>query len=360
MRPGSVFSEAGRNLATGTSRALLFALFLAAVTSGLAIMDARSVIGTERAAETFASSGASVQVLVAQHTTDPAACDRLRAVTGIRAAGALREADALVLRSMISNPVTAYAVTPGFIEVLGGSQASPAGVWLPAPLAQALAVRPGQQLATTAGTLTVAGVYAYPDDGRDSRLAYAALLPQPATGAFDECWADIWPVSRATNDQLYAAITVDTTSTDPVSIRQLNPALGTAFSGRDEFGARPTRWALPACALAGLVAGLLAVRLRRLEIAGALHLGESRRALLGSLLIETLTWSLAALIIADGALVFGVALASGGSLSHADLLDVYLVDARAPAGAAAGAVAGAVLALLTIREKHLFKYFRNR
>lgn len=355
MRLRSILSEAYRNIVTGTTRALLLGMFLAAISAGLATADARSIIDMEKKAADFVSSGASVRVMVARETTDAAACERLGAVSGVRSAGALKEADAVVFRTMIANPIQAYAVTPGLIEVLGGDAATPAGAWIPAQLAATLGVRPGQEMATTAGTLTVAGVYDYPDDGRDSRLNYAALLPQPATGTFDECWADIWPLSEARDDLLYSALAVDTSSTDPVNIGQLNTSLGTRFDGVREFAGRPTRYALHGCVLAGLMLGFVAIRMRRLEIAGALHLAQSRRALLATLLIETAAWSFIAVVLAACALVFGVIL-----WNPADPLSVYMIDIRGPAAAALAALIGAVLALFTIREKHLFGYFKNR
>jgi hypothetical protein len=303
----------------------------------------------------FVSSGASVRVMVARQTTDAAACERLRTISGVRSAGALKEADAVVLRAMIANPIPAYAVTPGLIEVLGGNAATIAGAWIPAQLAKTLGVKPGQELVTTAGTLSVAGIYNYPDDGRDSRLNYAALLPQPATGTFDECWADVWPFSKTRDRLLYSALTVDTSSTDPVSIGQLNTSRGTQFDGVGEFAGRPTRLALPGCVLAGLMLGFVAIRMRRLEIAGALHLGESRRSLLATLLIETAVWSFIALVLAACILVFGVTLRNPG-----ESLDVYLIDIRGPVAAALATLMGAVLASFTIQEKHLFGYFKNR
>ncbi|GAA3747148.1 hypothetical protein GCM10022225_33660 [Plantactinospora mayteni] len=355
MRARSIASEAYRNLASGTTRALLLAIALATVGAGLAIADARSVVTMERRAAEFVSSGASVRVMVARKTTDAAACERLGGIPGVRSAGALRETEPVVLRAMAGNPIQAYAVTPGLIEVLGGVPAASAGAWLPAQLAETLGVRPGAELATGGGTLTVAGVYHYPDDGRDSRLHHAALLPQPAAGTFDECWADIWPFSEARDSLLHTAFTVDAGSSDPVTIGQLNTRLGTRFDGLGEFAGRPTRYAPHGCALAGLVLGFLAVRMRRLEIAGALHLGQSRRSLLATHLIETAAWSSAALLLAAAALVFGVVLGD-----TADPGSVYLIDIRGPVAATLAAHAGAVLALATIRERHLFGYFKNR
>jgi hypothetical protein len=355
LRLRSILSEAARNIASGTTRALLFGVVLAAVNSGLAIADARSVVDIEQRAAGFVSAGASVRKMVAKKSTDPAACERLGDVQGIRSAGALREADAIVLRTMRASAIPAYAVSPGFLKVLGGTSEAPAGVWLPSDLADTLAVRPGQTMATTVGPLTVAGVFDYPDDGRDSRLAWAVLLPQPATGLFDECWAEVWPLSDSRKALLHAALKVDTVSTDPVEIGQLNTSLGTVFDSLGLFGDRPTRFVVPGCALAGLLLGWAAIRLRRLEIAGALHLGQSRRALLATLVLETFAWSVLAFVLSAAALLTAVHL-----MGAADALDIYLIDIRGPAAAGAATLIGAVLATFRIREKHLFAYFKDR
>ena len=354
MRARSILSEAYRNVVSGTTRALLLGILLAGITAGLALADVRSILALEGDAADFASSGASVRVLVAHSTTDGAACEQLGEVPGVRSAGALKEADAVVLRTMNANPIPAYAVTPGLIGVLGGRPGG-TGAWISTQLAKTLSVRVGQDLVTTTGTLTVAGVFDYPDDGRDSRLGYAALLPQPAAGGFDECWADVWPLSKARETLLYSALTVDTSSTDPVTIGQLNTSRGKQFDGVGRFGSRATRFALPGCAVAGLLLGFVAVRLRRLELAGALHLGESRRALLATLLIETAVWAILALALAAGVLAFGV------TQGHPpDPLQIFLIDIRGPAAAALATLPGALVASFTVREKHLFAYFKNR
>ncbi|WP_322759658.1 hypothetical protein [Frankia sp. Cr2] len=355
MRLRSILSEAYRNIVTGTTRALLLGIFLAAISAGLAIVDARSIIDIEQKADDFVSSGGSVRVMVARESIDAAACERLSAISGVRSAGALKETDAVVLRVMIANPIPAYVVTPGLIEVLGGNAATRAGAWLPAQLAKTLGVQPGQELVTTAGTLSVAGIYDYPDDGRDSRLNYAALLPQLATGVFDECWAEVWPLSKTRDHLLYSALTVDVSSTDPVIIGQLNTSRGTQFDGVGAFTGRPTRYGLAGCGLAGLILGFVAIRMRRLEIAAALHLGESRCALLASLLIETAVWSFSAFILAACALVFGVI-----PRNTAASMNVYIIDICGPAAAALTALVGTVLASFTIQEKYLFGYFKSR
>ncbi|SEG82500.1 hypothetical protein SAMN04489712_11535 [Thermomonospora echinospora] len=355
MRARSVLTEASRNLATGTTRAALFGLALAVLAGGLAIADARSVMDLRRRAGDFVASGATVQVLVARNTTDAASCEGLSRVTGVRAAGALREADPVVLRAMSANPIPAFAVTPGLVRLLGGDPGARAGAWLPEELARTLRVTAGSTLATTAGTLTVAGTYAHPDDGRDGRLAYAVLLPRLPQGIFDECWVDTRPVSPSAKRTMYAAVKVDGESTEPVNMEQLNAGMGLEFDGAAQFSARATRHALPACAVAGFVLGFAAVRRRRLELAGALHIGMPARAIMTMTLAETAAWALAAFALAAFALVAVVVTGT-----PVDGRQIYLIDVRGPAAAAVAALAGAACAALTIRERQLFRYFKDR
>lgn len=355
MRPRLVLSEAYRNLVTGTTRAWLLGMMLAMVCSAAAIADARTIIGLERKAADFRTSAASMRVLVARGATDVATCDRLGSIDGIRAAGALAETDAVVLRGMVANPIPAYRVSPGFLAVLGGRAGAAEGAWIPADLARTLAVRPGQRLPTMTGTLQLAGVYDYPDDGRDRRLAYAVLLPQPVRGLADECWADVWPVSTDRDRLLYSALAVHVQSTEPVTIGQVNTSRGSGFDGVSEFTDRVTRFAGPGCVLAGLLLGLVSVRLRRLEIAAALHLGESRAALLATLFLETAAWAVFALALAAAVLVLAAWLWSGSARPG-----LFLLDIRGPVAGSLAALAGAWLALLRIREKHLFGYFKER
>ncbi|GAB3277924.1 hypothetical protein GCM10027589_03850 [Actinocorallia lasiicapitis] len=357
MRIRAIVSEAWRNTLAGTSGAVLFGLALAFVVGALACTDARSVIDLQKRADAFAASGASVQALVAKKQTDAVYCEALSRIAGIRASGALRPADPVVLRAMVANAIPAYAVTPGFVALLASGDSARPGVWLPEQLAATLKVKAGGQLVTTAGTLTVAGTYRYPDDGRDSRLAYAVLLPQPVTGTFDECWADVWPSSPSAEGLLYAAVKVDGSdeSGEPVNQGQLNPSLGTAFDGAAEFAARPSRLALPACAIVGFVLGFGAVRRRRLELAGALHIGMPKHAILAMTLLETAVWAVAGAFLGGCALVFATSLGN-----PADALDLFLIDLRGPLAAVFTAVAGAAAAATTVREKHLFRYFKDR
>jgi hypothetical protein len=72
-------------------------------------------------------------------------------------------------------------------------------------------------------------------------------------------------------------------------------------------------------------------------------------------LIETAAWALAAFALTAFALAVTVVMGT-----PVDVWQIYLIDVRGPAAAAVAAPAGAVCAALTIRERHLFRYFKDR
>jgi hypothetical protein len=355
MRAAAVLSEALRNLATGTTRAAVLGLAACAVTAGPAAADARYVVALERQAAEFVAAGASVRTLVAEGMTDGAACEGLAGEGPIRSSGALRAADPVPLRAMPGDPLPAFEVTPGLARVLGVDAAAAEGVWLPRELADTLGAEAGTRLPADEGTLTVAGVYAYPDDGRDRRLGYAVLVPRGAAAVYDECWAEVWPVSPSADELIATAADVVADPATTVSVRQLNSTLGRTFDGAERFASRPTRYAAPACAALGAALGFIAVRTRRLEYAGALHCGVSRGALLAMVLIETAAWAGAALAVGAAVLV-----AAAWTGHPGDPAATYLAALRGPAAALPAALLGACAALALIRERHLFRYFKGR
>ncbi|MEU0488107.1 hypothetical protein ABZ249_02685 [Nocardiopsis sp. NPDC006139] len=355
MNVRELIGEVRRNLGTGTTRAALFALALAAVVGALAVADARAIVGLHQRSAEFTAAGASVRVLNVAGNVAGSACDALTGVPGIGASGALAEDGSLRLAAMPDNPLPAYRVTPGMASVLGVRAEAASGVWVSTGTAETLGVGPGQRLETDSGTVTLAGVFDYPDDGRDSRLGYAVLVPEPAAGVFDQCWADVRPPTEEADELLRWAVRPGADPSLSVTLGQLNTSLGATFDGAAAFAERPTRFAPPAAALAGLVLGFVAVRLRRLELAGALHVGVSRRALLAGTALETAVWSLAGLALAGCALVVAAHVGN-----PADPWDTVLIDVRGPVAAVLAALVGAAAATALVREEHLFRYFKDR
>ena len=355
MKARELFVEVRRNLSTGTARAALFALAFAAVVGSLAVADTRTVVGLHRKAFEFTSSGASVRVLSSEGNVDGRACESLSGLSGIATAGALREDGHLVLTAMPDNPIPTYTASPGLSGVLGLPTEPVSGVWISEHTAELLGVGLDQEMHTNVGPMTVAGIFAYPEDGRDSRLRHAVVVPESATNDYDQCWADTRPPTDTIDDLVMWALRSGTEPSSSVTVAQLNTTLGSEFDGATAFTERITRWAAPTAAVAGAVLGFTAVRLRRLEWAGALHVGVSRRALLGTVALETAVWAPAGLALALCALVVA---AHVGNPAHA--WDTVAVTVPGVVAATLTAQVGALTAASLVRESHLFRYFKDR
>ncbi len=360
LRLSAIAGEAIRNLAAGVSRATAFALALFAVGAGLSLAEVAEVQGIIGSAHEYQSAGASILTLTAPGAIDGDACDALSAVPGVRAAGAIRvSADDLAVAALPRGPIPAFEVSGGLValfEAGSGAGARP-GVYLSHDAAETLGVGTGDRLDLSTGIAFVEGIYEYPDDGRRPGYRYAALVPKPATAPFDECWLDAWPQSQQYESLLRTAA-LPAGGDDPQNapaLSQLNTRLGAEFGGRRAFDERISRFAPAAAALGAFVLGYLFVRIRRLELASAMHSGVAKSALLTIVLIECAAWIVASMLLASPVLVWQVSAADA-----TDIAALALLAVRAPLSAAAAAVAGAVTAVGLTRERHLFAYFKNR
>jgi hypothetical protein len=359
MRLPEILSEAGRNLATGTSRALTLTLILAAAATALGLADGGAVRRVLADAAQFRASGASTVVLSAEGGINGAACERLSGIDGIVHAGAIRDVPVeLVLAALPDAPVPLKEVTPGFRDVLGVTPGKPesTGVLIPEQLSVILARGPGERLGTSAGLVAVAGVYSYPADGRSPELEYAMVTAVPAhgQGPFDQCWAEVWPTSQ-TSQLLRLSLDSSVPPDTDITLSQLNPTLGAELDGTERFSSRATSRAALLSVLVGVLLGYLTVRLRRLELASARHAGIPAGAQLLQLTVETSAWTTAAVVITSPLLLYQAL-----KVDHAAQLAVFWLELRCPLGAAAGAVLGAAVATALTREHHLFRYFKER
>ena len=362
MRARSVASEAARNLATGTTRAAALALAFAAVVGALAYADVRAAVDVLRGAAEYRASGSSVQVLEVPQGIDGARCHALGEATGVVAAGALRQGDPLTALAMPSAQVTVWEATPGLVDLLadvGGDVAATtgghraAGVWYSRDLAETLGARPGRDTATTTGTAVTAGVYSWPDDGRARTLGYAALAPVAPMGVFDQCWVQVWPADVDTAAVVYLAM--DPAKADQATVSRLNAAYGATYDAPGLLARRPTALAPVAAAIVGLVLGYLAVRTRRLELAAALHARVPKPHLAWQQVLEAAAWVAAGVAIAAAAVAYA---ARTGNPDPSDW--AFLLGARTLAAGAATTVLGTLAGVATTRERHLFRYFKNR
>ena len=208
---------------------------------------------------------------------------------------------------------------------------------------------------TEQGTMSVAGVFDWPNDGRDTRFAYAFLVPVSASnGTFDECWVRQWPQSGQTGDLLFSTL-VASGSLSNAGVTQVNKSFDSHYDAQASYGQRMTRW-MPWLGLAvGLMFGAFSVRRRRLEYAGALHSGQSKGAQLLGIAVETLIWS--GLACASSVALLG---AYCVRMSSADAMTVWLGAVRAPCAIFAGVMVSSVLVGMTIRETQLFRFFKQR
>ena len=367
MRASSVLSEAGRNLRSGTTRALLLAVVHVALIGALAVVDVMSVVGVLRGAQDYREAGASVHTLAQRSPDiDGTRCEAVASAAGVTAAGAIRSAGDKRALAIPSTQFTLWEVSPAFLDVLAagpsrataevdsdGSAAS--GIWLSADLAEALGAQAGSTVATTEGDARVAGVYAWPSDGRDRGLGYAALAPVPAAGSFTACWAETWPPDDALSGLLFTASTAGADAAKDAKLSRVNTTLGQSYDTEALLAGRLTRSA-PLVALAlGLALGWAATRARRLEIAGALHARIPKAHLLWQHVLETAAWVTAAALI-------GTAITGWFSIAgNPDPGDVtWLVGLSTIAAGSLGVVLGSLFAAALSRERHLFRYFKDR
>lgn len=171
MRLGSVLSEALRNIGSGVSRA--FAMFLAVLLSGTLLggYEAMTVIDLESQAVQRINAYADVNAIVGG-TVDGTACDRLSdagdGMTGTLA-GAMRAGEQVVPLATPGKDISSYDVTPGMIRLIAGNaKADVSGVWVPRDVAKDFGLAVGSALRTREGTTRVAGVFDWPNDGRDT------------------------------------------------------------------------------------------------------------------------------------------------------------------------------------------------
>ena len=358
MRFREVRREAARNLASGTSRALLLAILVATTSGTLAALDTRAMTGELKAAAEFRQRGGSITILQLEGSIDGRVCDGIRSLPGVRSAGALSEQDApLRLAGIPQNPVTSFVSSPGFATVLPESTGQQrAGLLLPTELSETLGLDIGDAIYTASGPTALGGTYAYPDDGRPRGMGYAAIAPAPPETLFDQCWIDAYPVTQATIDMLYTAISAGAPASDTSpEVSQHNSTLGVATDPSETYSARSTELFPAAACIVSLLVGFTTVWMRRMEIASALHSGVRKPDEVGVLLLEASAWSLAGATTTVPIIAFLTQ-----SLEANDHLPVVLTAALTPALTVSGGILGTLTAALLVREQRLFAYFKGR
>ena len=366
MRFGSILSEAMRNIASGTSRAVFLFLAVLLASGLLGGYEALSVIGLESEAVTRIQADADVQTLVGG-IVDGTVADRLaRQPGGPNASGAMRQGPQVTPLATTGRDMASYEVTPGLLRLLVPSgttgadgqpvHADAGGMWVSRELAYDFGLTAGSELATNLGTMRVAGVYDWPNDGRDTRFAYALIIPVSASdGTFEEAWAKQWPADGQLDQLLQSTAVAPGSGKSRTGVTILNKGFDAHYDATAAYEGRMTRW-MPWAGLAvGMLIGLVSVRRRRLEYAGALHSGQTKAAQLLTVAVETLVWAGTAAL---ASCVLLIAFAWRASADSPGL--IAFTACRTPLALFVAVFLSALLGALAIRESRLFHYFRNR
>lgn len=292
---------------------------------------------------------------------DASVCDRLTAIPGVSAAGAVRQrSSGEVAAALPDQVIPTFDVSAGFggFRALGGVSAA-SGVFIAEDLASTLGVVPGRSLALAAGDSRIGAVFRYPADGRLSGYGYSILSPTDASQPYDECWIEAWPATDALLSAVPTVLMPGAASNvapgQGPQLKQLNASLGTRFDGAHTFESRITRFAPEVVVFIGIILGYLSVTRRRLELAASRHAGVSAAGQAFQLMVESLVWSATASIVALPLLATFVVVQQAGDPSSLLSVAVWPVAASMPA-----VLIGTISGVLSVRERHLFVYFKSR
>lgn len=367
MRLRGVAGEAVRDILSGTTHALLCMVALMAImvaAAGAELFQLRS-IGDR--IDDYVSSGASTYVVEYPGRIDARSCESLADAPGVHAAGAIRTADSRISFAVLpSTSLPLLEATPGAVQVLASvngrstralTKSESNGIWLSGQAAETLGLTSGQTARLTDDTpATIAGVYPFPEDGRSSNAAYAVVQPVPRDGVFDECLVKTWPVPDSIESLALLSVgTVSDDKDDRPTVRQLNTRLGARLDSSALFASRATAWMPLVAGGAALALGFAAVWIRRLELASALHCGVPKPALVLQIMMETVSWTFAATMLCLPLPLAVMHLWEGTAPQQ--IVDLMM---RPMLAAALGGLAGATVAVLCVRERNLFAYFKRR
>ncbi|WEV59156.1 hypothetical protein OZX67_00855 [Bifidobacterium sp. ESL0728] len=372
MKRSSIFSEAWRDITSGTSRTISCLAILAVLAIVVTMFDLNTVAGLQHQARQWVSSGSSIHILAQEQEINPVSCGALTEASGkgangkrthpIQSAGALREDDDVTLDAMPSVQLDQWDVTPSMADVLGvrfsNSDSASSGVWISDQLANTLKVRQGDSLPSNQGVMHIAGIFPWPEDGRDQRIAYSVITSTSTSWdePWDECWASVNPSNPSAKDLINTAWFAYPGGIPSSQIRQANVSLGTSADLNAQYNARSSRFMLALTPLLAFVIALFAVRMRKVEIADDLHMGLPRRGLHVIFALETLGWSVPAVLLCVAASMFAATAMSG----RANAVTFTLVQLPPLIAALLTAQLGTAVGLTSIRSTQLFAFFKNR
>lgn len=357
MRLRELWREAARNVGTGASHGVISMVAFLAISLCLGGVATRGVVDVSTGAVAFRDAGASVFRLDAPGDIDGRACDALARVDGVDASGATRAGDPLRFALLPDLPTPYFDATPGLTRLLGIQPEAPtAGLIIDAEIADSLGINdlPDETFVTNADAPTsIAATFSHPDDGRDSTLSGVALgLALDDGDAFDSCWVRFWP---PTQNPLELLGTVLKSSGGTGDASQWNPTLGRTLDPQADFNSLPTTGLTAAAALIAAALAFGAVRMRRLELASARHIGITRANLIGMTSAELFIWWTPACALALTTLAFAAVWQNPDAPMAA-----WLAGARIIGAASAAWFLTTALTAGAIRENHLVRYFQQR
>jgi len=358
MRVREIAREAWRDVCAGAAWAVTSAVVVAVLLGSLLGFRAASAAGEVRAASAFLTSGAATTVQRAEGRIDGRGCDALADSEGVLASGALRRVDRGVVPAVLpGSTIPTYEVTSGMVGALGGAVAAGgAGLVLAPAVHDALGLDPGDELVTSAGRrLPVAGVYDYPDDGRDPDLEYAALAPAADDGtAFDACWVTVWPQRDDTVPMLRRTVLPSSGAEEEErpTVGLLNSRLGETFV----WSAGLPDWVPASAAIGGGAAiGWAAVARRRLALASDRHVGVRRSEQMLGIVLQHLVWG-----VAGAAVAMATAVVAVRGLPPDDALPIVAASGVVAGLGLVGVLVGGGVGAASVRERALHRYFRSR
>jgi hypothetical protein len=352
----SLLSEAWRNVASGTSRALLLSAVMALLVVALSAIENSAVQSLDAKATLFVRSGASTYRISSPNNVDGGSCEQLARSGIVDRAGALRKGSSVKIRSLPDAPLQVYEVSPQFLSFLNVAPIEKPGVLISQGLANDILPNDlaGPAASRKVSPLSVVGVYQWPDDGRSADLQYAVVAPVAKTTRYDECWIRSTDPAQKPLDLLQSTLVRPPDDPSEAVPVQLNQRLGEAFTMRSEFSSRGTRYAWGFAFLASALIAVAAFRRRAAEFANAKECQVPTGSILTGCALEAGFYAIVGSILALSGLFLHMCL-KGLNMWH-----IMPFDMRIACGAVSGALLGSIVGVAVILRRPVEHYIRIR
>lgn len=357
MRLSEVLREAWRNIASGASGPLwLASAFAIAMVAGV-VLPALVMSDVSRSYRGMLESGSATTIVRAIEGIDARACVALGDVTGVVGAAAIRhETSGLSVAALPRFEQTHIEVAGDLVAVLGGRRAAGSGVYVSSVFAEQLGVVAGDDLALTAGNARIAGVFEYPDDGRHPVLGSAIVVPVPADDrVFTECWVTVWPPDQR-HSSLFLTVLRGESPSQPAEIQILNGTAGHPRALSTLIEESPVDLLEGGAVSVSALLGAVWLRTRRTDLALRMHLGQGRLAQCLQSCVEA---AIPVTVVGAFGVVIGY-LVSIRILPPEDSAWIAGVGAATAGAAVVAVLAGVCVASLTIRDRRLGDWSRER